>query len=401
MRKALIVAIFVSSLLIPLVAEAQPAPPNVDTLGPVQLLPPSGSVTIISPTNSRNYSNQVQLIFVVEAVGLLGQFGNVGVNIDGGVINSVTNFIEKSVVQSDADEQYWLRTTVLASLMLPSLSEGTHNVTVYYGWQYVAPGPQRYEVSAYASVIFVIVSAQATNVSEAESDISAYTKPEISISSPSNTGFNTNSLPLNFTLGHIHPLATEASVYYSLDGKDKISVFGANESRIDFVKNEITPFNLRVGNLTDGLHNLTVYAEITYLHYGLSSDFSSVQFTIDTSPPTISGLSIRNKTYNIQTIPLSFNVDENTSWVAYNLDNQGNVTVQGNITLTGLSDGSHSIVVYANDTLGNLGKSDTVFFTVNTPTTEDFTPTIVLSGMIGIVVAVSLLVYFKKRKHKT
>lgn len=121
--------------------------------------------------------------------------------------------------------------------------------------------------------------------------------------------------------------------------------------------------------------------------------------TIDASPLTISGLSISNKTYNSQDIPLNFNVDKNTSWAAYNLDNQGNETIQGNMTLTGLSNGSHSIVVYANDTLGNMGKSDTVFFTVNTLTGEDFIPAIVLSGVIVVVVVVGLLVYFKKRKR--
>jgi hypothetical protein len=403
-RKAseFILAILISSFLIPLVAEAQPEPPNVDTLGPVQFLPPSGSVTILSPANSSNYSNQVQLIFVVEALGMLGQFGNVGVSIDGGVINSVTDFMNKSVAQSGS-AWYWYWTTVLASVMLPTLSEGTHTATVYYGWQYLGipenPSLQRYQVAAHATVDFVVVNTEATNVSTTNSDITSYTKPEIAISSPSNMSFNTNSLPLNLTMGHIYPLATEASVYYSLDGKDKISIFSANESRIDFVKNKITPFNLMVSNLSDCLHNLTVYAEITYLHYGLSSTSSSVQFTIDTSPPTISGLSILNETYNSQDAPLSFNVDENASWIAYNLDNQGNKTIQGNITLTGLSDGSHSIVVYANDTVGNMGISDTVFFTVNALTAEDFTPAIVLSGVIVIVIMVGLLVYFKKRKH--
>jgi hypothetical protein len=400
---ALILVLLVSfPFLIPLLVEAQPEPPDVDTLGPVVFCDQSGGVVILSPRNATNYVNQMQLVFAVEANGMFGQFGNVGVSLDGGVINSVTDFIDKSVIQSGPD-WYWYRTTVLASVMLPTLSEGTHSVTVYYGWQYLGipenPSLQRYEVFAHATVDFMVVNSDATNVSTAVSDITSYTKPEISISSPSNLTFNTNSLPLNFTVGHIQPLATDASVYYSLDGEDKISIFSANVSRIDFVKNKITPFNLMVGNLSDGLHNLTVYAEITYWHYGLSSASTSVQFTIDTSPPTISGLSIANKTYNLQNITLSFNVDENTSWIAYNLDNQGNETIQGNMTLTGLSDGSHSIVIYANDTVGNMGKSNTVFFTVNIPTAENFIPAIVLSGMIVIVVAVGLLVYFKKRKH--
>lgn len=406
MKKALIVAIFISSLLIPLVAEAQlvpPAPPNVDTLGPVYLLPPSGSVTILSPTDSGNYSNQVQLVFVVEATGFSGQFGNVGVSIDGGVIKSVTNFVAKSVTQSYAHELHWLTTTVLATAMLPSLSEGTHNAAVYYGWQYLGtpenPSLQRYAVPAHATVNFIVADVNATNVSQAESDISAYTKPEISISSPSNRTYTTNSIQLNLTLSHIHPLATEASISYSFDGKE-VSVFRANESIIDYYKNELTPFNIEIDNLSDGSHDLIAHTQVKYLYYGWSSEDASIHFTIDSTPPTISNVSITNKTYNKQAIPLIFNVNENTSWVAYNLDNQGNTTIQGNFTLTELSDGSHNIVVYANDTLGNMGKSETIFFSVNT---GDSTLAIVLSGMIVVAVAivsVGLLVYFKKHKNQ-
>jgi hypothetical protein len=390
---ALALALLIASLLIPLVVEAQPEPPNVDTLGPVVRCPPSGSAIILAPINSTSYVNQIQLIFAIEANGMLGQFGNVGVSIDGGVINSVTDFIDKSVVQSGLD-LYWYRTTVLASVTLPTLSEGNHTATVYYGWQYLGI---RYEVYAHATVNFIVVNADTSDVSTAVSDITSYTKPEISISSPSNMSFNTNSLPLNFTVGHINPLSTEASACYSLDGKDNITLSSGKESSIEKIA---TPYNLEIGNLSDGSHNLTVYSEITYWHYGLTSASSAVQFTIDTSPPTISGLSIVNKTYNQQTIPLSFNIDENAPWTAYNIDNQGNETIQGNTTLTGLSDGSHSIVIYANDTLGNMAKSDTVFFTINTPTVEEFIPAIALSGTMVIAVAVSF-VYFKKRKHQT
>ena len=211
MKRALIAIILLSFLLAPLLAEAQPAPPNVPTLGPaLNFYPPSGSsVTILSPINSSNYSNQIQLIFVIEAIGLLGQLGNVGVSIDGGVINSVTDFAAKSAIQSNANEQYWLRTTALANVILPNLSEGPHNATVYFGWQYMVPSLPRLDVVAYATVNFNIANAQETNLNTAEVDISNYLKPEIKITFPSNMSFNTNTLPLNFTIGHIQPLAKQ------------------------------------------------------------------------------------------------------------------------------------------------------------------------------------------------
>jgi len=101
----------------------------------------------------------------------------------------------------------------------------------------------------------------------------------------------------------------------------------------------------------------------------------------DATPPTISILSPENKTYYIpppdgfiidiyppptpQTcVPLNFTVDEMTSWIGYSLNGQANVTVVGNTTLTGLTCGSHNIIAYANDTYGNMGSSETVYFTV-------------------------------------
>ena len=402
MKKAVVLALafLITSLLIPLVVKAQPEPPNVDTLGPVVFLHPSeGNAIILSPINSTSYVNQIQLVFVVETYGLLGQFGNVGVSIDGGVINSVTDFIDKSVVES-AGAAEWYKITVLASVTLPTLSEGNHTATVYYGWQYLGipddPSLRRYEVVAHGTVNFTVVNADTSNVSTAVSDITSYTKPEISISSPSNMSFNTNSLPLNFTVGHINPLATEASACYSVDGKDNITL---SSDKASSIKKIVTPYNLEIGNLSDGLHNLTVYAEITYWHYGLTSASSLAQFTIDTSPPIISELSIANKTYNDQNVPLSFNLNENASWIAYDLDNHGNTTLQGNTTLTRLSIGSHRIVVYANDTLGNMGKSEMIYFTINEPDTFPTALIIIASVATVVVVGTGLIVYFNKSKH--
>jgi hypothetical protein len=402
MKKALIVAIFISSFLIPLVAEAQPAPPNVDTLGPVVFSYQSGNVVILSPKNSISYVNQIQLIFAVEAPGAFGQFGNVGVSLDGGVINSVTDFITKSVVQSGPD-WYWYRTTVLAIVMLPTLSEGTHNATVYYGWQYLGipenPSLQRYEVFGYATVDFMVVGADATNVSTAVSDITSYTKPEISISSPQNMTFNVSSLPLNSTLSYGYLIATNASVCYSMDGKDNVTISGGKELSIESGERIFIPYNLEIDNLSDGLHNLTVYAEITYLYYGLSSDFSSVQFTIDTSPPRVLVFSPENKTYDATDIQLDINVDESTSQIEYCLDGQDNVTLASNMTLTGLSIGVHNVTVYAWDTAGNIGSSETITFNIAKPESFPVVPVAVVSIAAVTIVGAGLLVYFKKRSR--
>lgn len=71
-----------------------------------------------------------------------------------------------------------------------------------------------------------------------------------------------------------------------------------------------------------------------------------------------------NKTYSV--VPLAFTINRGTQWMAYSLDNQANVTIKAETTLSGLSDGAHNITIYANDSLGNIGASNTVHFSIDT-----------------------------------
>ena len=84
----------------------------------------------------------------------------------------------------------------------------------------------------------------------------------------------------------------------------------------------------------------------------------------EVAPPIITIFSPENTIYTTSLVPLTFTVNEATSWIGYSLDNQANVTITGNTTLTGLALGPHSIVLYANDTSGNMGSSQIVYFTV-------------------------------------
>jgi outer membrane protein assembly factor BamB len=95
------------------------------------------------------------------------------------------------------------------------------------------------------------------------------------------------------------------------------------------------------------------------------SGSASINFVITADPPIIDVLSPENKEYTNNTIPLLFNTQEETTWLGYRLDNLDMVTVDGNTTLTGLSDGYHIITVYANGTKWNSGNSNEVIFKVN------------------------------------
>jgi hypothetical protein len=83
--------------------------------------------------------------------------------------------------------------------------------------------------------------------------------------------------------------------------------------------------------------------------------------------PVISILSPENLTwYPRSNVSLTFTVGEPTDWMGYSLNGQANVTITGNTTLKSLLDGSHYVVVYTNDTAGNMATSNMVYFTVDT-----------------------------------
>jgi len=86
----------------------------------------------------------------------------------------------------------------------------------------------------------------------------------------------------------------------------------------------------------------------------------------DTVPPAIAILSPENRTYSSSNASLIFTVNESASWMGYSLDGQANVTIFGNMTLSGLVDGVHCVAVFANDAKANMGMSGTVWFSIDT-----------------------------------
>jgi N-acetylneuraminic acid mutarotase len=90
-------------------------------------------------------------------------------------------------------------------------------------------------------------------------------------------------------------------------------------------------------------------------------------------PPVIEITSPQqNKTY--KNIQIDYKVNKVVSWVSYSLDNNQNVTLTKNTSFVdNIPDGSHSIVLFAKDSLGNIGTSQTVHFTI-----DNAAPTIII-----------------------
>ncbi|MGD6806445.1 MAG: Kelch repeat-containing protein [Candidatus Bathyarchaeia archaeon] len=92
-------------------------------------------------------------------------------------------------------------------------------------------------------------------------------------------------------------------------------------------------------------------------------------------PPKVQIISPENQTY--KEVSLAFTVNRGVQWMGYSIDGHNNITVTSTTKLTGLSDGSHYVTMYANDSAGNMGSSDTVYFSVDTqpPVITIFSPT--------------------------
>jgi N-acetylneuraminic acid mutarotase len=85
-----------------------------------------------------------------------------------------------------------------------------------------------------------------------------------------------------------------------------------------------------------------------------------------TVPPELRVLSPENLTYTSDNVELVLSVNRPTTWIGYSLDGRVNATVKGDEVLSGLSDGQHRLIVYVNDTFGNLVSSGAVYFAVDT-----------------------------------
>lgn len=258
---------------------------------------------------------------------------------------------------------------------------------------------------------------------------------KIIMTNPNSNVTYTVEMPLNFTVSlsrNNEPIIwVAAPLSYAIDDGNFTSAPSSHPTNFYYYSNETVSESVseevNVSNLSNGIHKLTVAIyegsfyyddnaidnEILYIR-SYNFTFSPIYFSVyNTPPPSIIIVSPQNGTYSNRSFPLNFATNEPTSWIGYSLDNQPNETLTGNLTLNDLSIGAHTLAIYSNDTIGNMGKSDTVIFNVSlptpTPTLEPIpTPTtnfysdwipyaIVALVLVGIGASA---VYLRKRKRE-
>ena len=190
------------------------------------------------------------------------------------------------------------------------------------------------------------------------------------------SSFNTS---VGYTVNIISNSTIEDFEYFELNNTIRIHVSNTSSTqafgfcRVRIPKSLMAP--PYTVTIDDGLIEVLYFNDKTYdnsthrwIYFAYEHSTRKViihGFPPDSTPPIISILSPENKTYDVNDISLTFTINESTSWIGYSLDGQANVTITGNTTLSGLSNGSHSLIVYANDTAGNTGASEIIYFSVD------------------------------------
>jgi hypothetical protein len=117
--------------------------------------------------------------------------------------------------------------------------------------------------------------------------------------------------------------------------------------------------------------------------------------TADAKAPKITVISPQTGTYSTN-VQVEFTVNKPVAMVRFGIDAQKLITASGNLTLT-LQPGTHNITVYAIDTYGNIGNSQTVAF--NVAENQPFPTTLILITSSIVVASIALaFTYFKKNK---
>ncbi len=176
------------------------------------------------------------------------------------------------------------------------------------------------------------------------------TPPQITIQSPQNTTYKTQSIWFNITGSETLNWSA-----YSLDGASNITL--VNSSGNWWAKNN---------SVTEGAHTVVFWANDSA---GLMNS-TEISFTIDLTYPLITIQSPKNTTYT--TIIIDFNItgSETLDWSGYSLDgadiiamiNESGVWWAQN---SSMADGSHTVEFFANDSAGNMN-STSIMFTINT-----------------------------------
>lgn len=216
--------------------------------------------------------------------------------------------------------------------------------------------------------------------------------------SPQNKTYNTRKTNLTFTISTNDPAAADWCEYYCvLDGQTTII------SPVKVINDHTTPaspsiapkrtgpleleFHTTIENLKDGSH--TLFCNKKYLFDMAFEGYlltPKVYFSVDATAPALRINTPDGKVFSSTCLQLEFSANEAVSWLGYSLDGEEvcflynlfeecpraaydshlpfSYRIRENTILAGLLEGSHNLILYANDSFGNSGQSEVFNFTI-------------------------------------
>jgi PGF-pre-PGF domain-containing protein len=166
------------------------------------------------------------------------------------------------------------------------------------------------------------------------------TPPTLSIQLPQNATYASTSRTLNYTVSDNNAIGT---CWYQYNGTNTTLANCANATFTGF----------------EGTSMLILYANDT----SGNINSANVTFTIDTIAPIITIVLPQNTTYGSTSRTLNFTAADATSGVntTWFQNNGTNTTISGNVSFTALDSQQSSLILYANDSAGNVNSTSVAF----------------------------------------
>ena len=335
-------------------------------------------MTLTSPTNITYANSDILLNFTVnESTSWIGYSldGNTNITIMGDILltslsegsHSVILFANDTEGNMGSSSIIWFTIDTIAPIITVVSPDGGHTNQEYVWLNITVNEPISWmgyydDMFSMANITFsgqtligpfsegfilidVYANDTAGNMAHAYAAMKMdFTPPILNVTSPKNETYTTSKVWVNFSIN-------EVSIWnaYSLDNKPNVSISYLNP-----------PIYNILLDLEEGVHSLVVYTKDAA---GNEVASSIIWFTVDVLSININHPV--NASYSQQDLWLNFTTDDLTSWAGYSLDGNPNITITGDVVLTSLSEGSHSVILFANDTEGNMGSSSIIWFTID------------------------------------
>ncbi len=122
------------------------------------------------------------------------------------------------------------------------------------------------------------------------------------------------------------------------------------------------------GSYTAYLEAFAQNGDNSRIYRSKSGDSASFTISSDGTAPNVNVNAPTNTTYGSLPITVNVTTNESAEWCAWNLDGGSNTTMSGSGTswtgsVSTITQGTHRLYVYCNDSAGNMGSNSSIYFT--------------------------------------